>query len=196
MIHSPRRPNVSVVIPVFNTAPYLKQCLDSLLSQTLNNIEIICVDNGSTDDSLNILKEYGDKHDNIVILVHPEGRQAGARNAGMDVANGTYIGFVDSDDFVSADMFQRLYDAAQATNASVSVCNVTAFNDKGSYNSAMLPNEYFSVDGGFHIIEKPQLLRNTTACNKLYLFDFQLLFVTDELAVHGNRSNVPCQKLL
>lgn len=165
-------PTVSIVIPVFNTAIYLKQCLNSVLAQILPDIEIICVDNGSSDGSLAILKQFESEHNNIVVLEHPEGRQAGARNAGMAIARGEYIGFVDSDDYVSPLMFQRLYTAAKDNNADISVCNISTVEKDGKILKAMLPGHFLSPDYALHIGQNVGLLRNTTICNKLYASNF------------------------
>ncbi len=105
---------ISVIVPVFNTAPYLKKCLDSLCAQTLSGIEFILVDDGSTDGSGCILEEYA-KSDNRLKLITQENRGfAGARNRGLDEANGEFIGFVDSDDWVEPDMFLKLWEKHNA----------------------------------------------------------------------------------
>ena len=95
-------PKVSVVIPVYNTAPYLRQCLDSVLAQTLREIELICVDDGSTDGSAAILKEYASKstvsRTSINILTQDNAGQSVARNVGTAHARGEYIYYLDSDD--------------------------------------------------------------------------------------------------
>ncbi len=96
---------ISVVVPVYNSEKYLRQCLDSLTGQTFKDMEIICVNDGSTDDSQEILEEY--PH---IIVIHQENLGvSAARNAGMRAACGEYIGFVDSDDWVDSDYFEKLY---------------------------------------------------------------------------------------
>ena len=93
-------PKVSVIIPVYNTEKYLKKCLDSVCNQTLSDIEIICIDDCSTDNSLNILKEYTLKDNRIKLIEFKENKGAAvARNTGIDEAKGEYIGFIDSDDY-------------------------------------------------------------------------------------------------
>lgn len=92
---------VSIIVPIFNTEPYLKECLDSLVSQTLSDIEIICVDDGSRDGSFSIIKDYSRKYSNIKIKRHLQNKgQAEARNTGLEMATGKYVMFVDSDDYV------------------------------------------------------------------------------------------------
>ena len=87
-------PKISVIIPVYNVEKYLGECLDSVLRQTLKDIEIICVDDGSTDDSPKILSEYAAKDSRIRIITQPNGGLSAARNAGMDAATGKYIYFL------------------------------------------------------------------------------------------------------
>ena len=102
-------PKVSVVVPVHNTEQYLRQCLDSLVSQTLREIEIICVDDGSSDGSLAILQDYA-ALDSRVCIIEQESVGAGpARNAGLDAALGEYIAFLDSDDFFEPSMLEEAY---------------------------------------------------------------------------------------
>ena len=100
--------DVSIIVPVYNTEEYLQKCLDSLTNQTLKNIELICVNDGSTDNSLKILQDNAIKDDRIKIINQENKKQGAARNAGMQVATGEYIGFVDSDDYVDLYYFERL----------------------------------------------------------------------------------------
>lgn len=111
-------PAVSVIVPVYNTEKYVQKCLDSLLAQTLSDIEIICVNDCSTDGSLKILQDYAKKDSRIRIIDFKENRgAAAARNTGIDAAAGEYIGFVDSDDFIDPDFYEKLYIKAKETNA-------------------------------------------------------------------------------
>lgn len=113
-------PKVSVIIPVYNTEKYLSKCLDSVLNQTLSDIEIICINDCSSDNSLKILNEYLSKDNRIRIIDFKENKgAASARNAGIDNAKGDYIGFVDSDDFVDLDFYEKLYGKAAEVNAEV-----------------------------------------------------------------------------
>jgi len=136
---------VSIIIPVYNTSKYLKQCLDSVINQTLTEIEIICIDDGSTDKSLTILKEYQNKDKRIKILTQKHQKQGAARNYGMSVAVGKYIGFVDSDDWCELDMFEKLYQRATETNSDITMCAVTTFNDNNS-NEYSNTNTYANLD--------------------------------------------------
>ncbi len=114
-------PKVSIIVPVYNVAPYLRQCLDSVVNQTLRDIEIICVDDGSTDGSAAILAEYAAKDPRVKVLTREHTNAGAARNAGMAVATGEYLGFVDSDDFVEPEAFERMAACADRHSAEV-VC--------------------------------------------------------------------------
>ncbi len=104
-----KKPLVSVIIPVYNVSLYLDQCIDSLVNQTLQDIELIFIDDKSTDNSLDILQQWAKKDDRIKVVALTDKKSlGGARNVGIRMANADYLGFVDSDDFVSADMYELL----------------------------------------------------------------------------------------
>ena len=111
--------NVSVILPVYNTAPYLGQCLDSILAQTLQNFEIICVDDGSTDGSLELLEQYQNKDSRIRVIKQKNLYAGVARNKGLEVAQGEYVIFLDSDDFFEPQMLQAVYEQATQQDADV-----------------------------------------------------------------------------
>lgn len=117
-------PKVSVVIPVYNTAPLLARCLESVVRQSLADIEIICVDDGSTDSSPEILDSWAERDSRIRVIHQANGRQGKARNAAMSVARGEYIGMIDSDDYIPEEYFARLYDAACRNGADIAVCGI------------------------------------------------------------------------
>ena len=105
------KPLISIIVPVYNTEEYLKTCLKSLRLQTYKNLEFIIVNDGSTDKSLDICKEYV-FIDNRFKLINQENKgRAAARNTGISKVSGEYIGFVDSDDWIEKDMFEHLYDS-------------------------------------------------------------------------------------
>lgn len=121
------KPVVSVLIPVYNVEDYLSRCLDSVLGQTLQRIEVICVNDGSTDGSLEILEKYRKKDKRLKIISKENGGLPSARNAGLDAARGEYIGFVDSDDYVESDMFEKLVDTARRHDSEVVICGANIF---------------------------------------------------------------------
>ena len=112
---------VSVIVPVYNTEGFLQKCLDSLTNQTLEDIEIICVNDGSTDNSLKILEDNAIRDDRIKIINQKNKKQGAARNAGMKIATGEYIGFVDSDDWIDLDFYEKLYNAATRHNFDIAL---------------------------------------------------------------------------
>lgn len=110
-------PKVSIIIPVYNVEKYLKKCMDSVLDQTLRDIEVICIDDGSNDRSYTILQDYAKKDNRITLLKNDKNfGQSYARNRGVDLARGEYVQFVDSDDSISVDTLEVLYDIAKKNN--------------------------------------------------------------------------------
>ena len=143
------KPIVSVLIPVYNVEKYLERCLESLINQTLTQIEIVCVNDGSTDNSLKILEEYSKKDSRIVIVNKPNGGLPSARNAGLDVAKGKYVGFVDSDDYVQTDMFEKLYQTAEREKSDIVICGANIFPEEPRATDwlyACLSPEYKHMD--------------------------------------------------
>lgn len=116
---------VSVIVPVYNVKSYIDKCVDSLLNQTMGNIEIVLVDDGSTDGSGEVCDAYAKAHSNIRVVHKENGGLGSARNAGMKVARGKYIGFVDSDDYVSSKMYEILLDLLVRNDADCSYCEFT-----------------------------------------------------------------------
>ena len=125
----PHVPAVSVVIPVYNMERYLRACLDSVVNQTLREIEIICVDDGSTDGSPGILKEYARRDNRISILTQSNNGLSFARNAGAKAATGTYLYFLDSDDYIDTTAMEQLYATAAAGDLDVLLFDGMAFYD-------------------------------------------------------------------
>jgi len=118
------KPCVSIIVPVYNAESFLRRCLDSLIAQTLSDIEIVLVDDGSTDNSLSICRAYAKRDERIKIISQQNTGISGARNAGLDAACGEYIGFADSDDHADADMFFEMYTAAKRHDADIVNCDI------------------------------------------------------------------------
>ena len=106
-------PKVSVIIPIYNVDRYLRECLDSVIAQTLKEIEIICVNDGSTDDSLEIVKEYAKRDERIVVITGPNRGYGNAINNGLKSATGEFVGIVESDDYILPEMYEELYKVSQ-----------------------------------------------------------------------------------
>lgn len=122
-------PRISVILPVYNVATFLRECLDSILAQTFKETEIICVNDGSTDESLQILKEYAGKEPRMVLLDQQNQGAAVARNAGLHVARGTYIAILDSDDVYEPEMFEEMYFVAVRNNCDMVVARCDLFDN-------------------------------------------------------------------
>ena len=115
---------LSIIVPVYNVEKYLPKCLESLIKQTLNDIEIICVNDGSMDDSLAILKEFASRDSRIRIIDNQHQGVAKTRNTGIEQSTGEYIGFVDSDDYIDIDFFEKLYNSATKSNSDIAIASI------------------------------------------------------------------------
>jgi len=122
---------ISIIVPIYNTRAYLEQCIESVLNQTYKDFELILIDDGSTDDSLAICNKYKANDSRIKVYSKDNGGQGSARNLGLDVAQGDYITFVDSDDWVLPQLLQVLYDNLILNQADISCCGVYS-NEDGS----------------------------------------------------------------
>ncbi len=168
-------PKVSIVVPVHNTHPFLRACVDSLTSQTLSEIEIILVENGSTDNSLELCRQLAETDDRIKFIKIEKADLSSARNAGARIAIGEYIGFVDSDDTVMPNMFAEMFDVANENALTIVSCNFCKKYDNGKTKKC------YSQDGAMKIVSPKEatslILRGkipVTAWSLLYhrsLFD-------------------------
>ena len=136
------RVDVSIIIPVYNVAEFLPKCLDSVINQTIDNKEIIVVNDGSTDNCYEILKEYKNKYPELVIINRKNSGISETRNVGIKEASGEYIAFVDSDDFIELDMFEKMYKAATRANADIVICNYILYKDE----KETIDNEVEGID--------------------------------------------------
>ncbi len=125
-------PKVSVILPVYNTGQYLRQCLESILTQTLLDTEIICVDDGSVDDSVEILKKHALQDQRLRVVTQKNQGPSAARNVGLDLATGDYVLFLDSDDFFEPTMIEEMYVRCMAHDADIGICKIRyIYVDKG-----------------------------------------------------------------
>lgn len=166
---------VSVIVPVYNTEKYLRRCLDSLVNQTLNELEIIVIEDNSPDNSNVILKEYEDKYKDKIRVFHNKTNKGIGynRNKGIKEASGEYLGFVDSDDFVDETMYEKLYNKAEKDKLDLVVCNFKRV--------VSIKDDYKELDNEDNIKNfkstslknNPSLLLdiNLGPCNKLYKKD-------------------------
>lgn len=186
---------VSVIIPVYNVEKYLRECIDSILNQTLRDLELICVDDGSTDGSLEILHEYEKADSRVKVLTQHNMGAGAARNKGLAIATGEYLSFLDSDDFFASGLLEESYRRCQETRAEICIYQIMRYNDtthetyfdKGSFRKENAPRkEVFSYkDMPEHILDSFQ----NWAWNKLISHDlvkrngikFQEIFRTNDL---------------
>lgn len=183
---------LSVIVPVYNTDGHLRECLDSLASQTQKNIEYLLINDGSTDDSGKILSEYAQKHDFFRLIEQENKGYAGARNTGLECARGKYIGFVDSDDKIKPDMFEKLLKTALEEKADIASCSFSRLYD--SLNIVVPQSnksriELLSRSGGKLEGSEELLLDDATIWKNIYLnsmlkennikFDEKMIFGED-----------------
>jgi len=146
---------VSIIVAVYNDERYLSRCLETLVNQTLEEIEIVLVNDGSTDDSGNICDKYIVLYTNKVRVIHKAINEGVglSRNLGISASTGEYIGFVDSDDWVELDMYEKMYRKAQDTNADIVICDVRKiFVDSNVEKvEVSLPEESDNIDIGYYI---------------------------------------------
>lgn len=209
---------VSVIIPVYNAQDYLQRCLDSVCNQTLKDIEIICVNDCSTDNSLNILREYAEKYSNMkVIDCKVNGGESVARNIGLDNASGEYLGFVDNDDEIDLDFYEKLYNKAKECNADIAKGEVYQLNFDGTNHYGDLNKkikEYDSLlyfvyhwwtaifkssivkDNNIKFIEGYPLGGDVLFLNKIVLASNSITLVDDALYHYHRRDDSGDSKIL
>lgn len=163
------KPKVSVIVPVYNVEKYLEKCLTSLVNQTLSEIEIIIVNDGSTDNSEVIINDFKSRFpEKIKTLTKKNGGLSDARNSGLDICTGQFIAFVDSDDFVDENMFAEMLALALKYNAEMVICNLQKVNEHGFVTQKLpqLPNfsECMDLASNFSIFSDISYF----ACNKLF----------------------------
>ncbi|RKS96901.1 glycosyltransferase family 2 protein [Chryseobacterium defluvii] len=160
---------VSIIVPVYNVENYLAKCLDSLVSQTLQEIEILVIDDGSKDNSGHIIQEYAQKYPGKIKAYQKEnGGLSDARNFGIDRATGDYIGFVDSDDYVTETMFEEMMGLAEKHQSKMVICNIQKVNEHGKVTQKLtqIPNMHERIDLRQHFSVFSDI--SYFACNKLF----------------------------
>ena len=160
---------VSVIVPVYNVENYLAKCLDSLVNQTYQNIEILVVNDGSKDQSEKIIQEYVERFPEKIIAFNKQnGGLSDARNYGIDRASGEYFGFVDSDDFVTTTMFEEMLNLALKHEAEMVICNIQKVDEHGNVTQKLtqIPNmpEKVDLEQNFSVFSDLSYF----ACNKLF----------------------------
>ena len=141
-----KEPLISVIVPVYNSEKYLDQCNTSIVNQSYNNLEIIYVDDGSSDNSGVILDEFAKKDDRITVIHKENGGVSSARNKALDIMKGEYVTFIDSDDYVDKDYILSLYNNLIKTDADISICIFEEVDEKGNHISYERSGEAITVN--------------------------------------------------
>ena len=169
------KPLISVIVPVYKVEKYLNRCIDSILNQTWKNLEIILVDDGSPDKCGTICDEYQLRDERIRVIHKPNGGLSDARNAGLDIASGNFIGFVDSDDFIHPEMFRNLMSILTVHHADIAQCSYRKVTDEIPVDPGEPGNlKILTSTGALEQLYTPYLVDYVVAWNKLYkksLFD-------------------------
>ena len=176
--------SVSVIVPCYNVAPYLEECLESLVNQSLRDLEIICVNDGSTDATPELLEAWARKDGRIHVIHGENGGPSSARNAGMDAAGGEFIGFVDPDDYVEHAMYGRLLEEARKYDADVVACGYTGFSNR---DGTVLEKESCSPAAGMEEDVKSSLFRHDSVWMRMGVVVWNKLYRKDFLDRHGLR---------
>ena len=162
---------LSVIVPIYNTESYLERCVNSIINQTYEDLEIILVNDGSNDGSLAICKNYEKVDNRIKVIDKENGGLSSARNAGLDVCTGDYISFVDSDDFLETDIYEKLIADMVTEDASVGCMQIKSV-DEETYRQIYvdeIPNEYLGVKSGQWYLEKVCQRKVTeSVCSKIF----------------------------
>lgn len=162
-------PELSIIVPVYKVEKYLPRCIDSILAQTFGDFELILIDDGSPDGCGRICDEYAQKDKRIVVIHQKNMGVSAARNAGLDIARGRYIGFVDSDDWIEPQMYEVMVDAIRENGADMAVCGVRYADEDGKFTRAdRLSESVYSRDG---LLEDVFAMPNKLGggcCNKVF----------------------------
>ena len=163
-------PLLSVIVPVYKKEPYIASCIDSILASSLSDLELILVDDGSPDRCGEICDEYAAKDARISVIHQENQGVSAARNAGLSIATGDYIGFVDADDRISPDMYQTMLFRAKEEVADIVTCGITVFAENGRVLRKLLLTEgvYSSAQMLRELFQLPDQLGGT-CCNKIFL---------------------------
>lgn len=169
---------ISIIVPVYNVEHYLENCIESILNQTFKDFELILVDDGSTDNSGKICDIYEKKDSRIKVIHKNNGGLSSARNTGLDIACGKYVGFIDSDDSIHPRMYEMLYDLIKKYESDISCCNYKKiydiFKDEYENVNSLEVIEMSNIEAIKNLYDKEIGVKLVIACNKLYrknLFD-------------------------
>jgi glycosyltransferase involved in cell wall biosynthesis len=180
-----KTPKLSIIVPIYNVAPYLPRCLDSILRQTYSDFELLLVNDGSTDHSGKIADQYAKKNQRVSVIHQNNRGVSAARNAALKIAKGNYIGFVDPDDYIEEDMFQQLIQYLEYYDADIACCNFDSFDENNRYTehrvsgvSPVMDRDTFTG----HIFDAPRTVGGSN-WNKVFLKDKIKRFYDESLRI-------------
>ena len=165
-------PRISVVVPVYNVEEYLRECLDSIARQTFADFEVVMVDDGSTDGSAAIAREYVERDGRFRLLSQLNAGLGAARNAGIDDATGEFLAFVDSDDLIAHDAFERLLGALDRTGSDFATGNVHRLSSAGTRQARFVAHAFTRTVMRTHVSNRRALITDRTVWNKLWRRSF------------------------
>ncbi|MBC7764904.1 MAG: glycosyltransferase [Hyphomonadaceae bacterium] len=166
-------PLISIIVAVYNVEKYIDKCLESILAQTFADFELILVDDGSTDRSGNICDSFALEDGRINVIHKENGGLSAARNAGLDIAKGDFIGFIDGDDYIHSEMYRLLYNEITTRNGSIALCEVIRVDNSECDIFSVIDNQQYHVEelSNMDVLERMHDIRGwlyVVACNKLY----------------------------
>lgn len=163
-------PKISIIVPVYNTAKYLPQCLDSLIGQTFKDVEIVCVDDGSTDNSAQVIHDYVKKDGRIRYIHQENAGLSEARNTGLDAVKTPYLMFCDSDDWYDTTMCQKMYDAITQNDVDFACCGVKMEYEISNPTSQKADTKYYRIkwNGIQHVTKEAWKKMDCSSCNKIF----------------------------
>lgn len=189
---------ISVIVAAFNIEDYIENCLESIISQTYKNLEIIVVNDGSTDKTIDIINNYAENDNRIVVIDKPNGGLSSARNAGLEVVTGDFIGFVDGDDYINEEMYEKLYNLYKETHCDIVACGlIRKYSNREVFTNTKKTVHYTSEEALEKLIASKSLF--DYAVDKLYkreLFDdirypigkiYEDVFTTYKLFLRSNK---------
>ena len=184
-------PKLSIIVPIYNSEKYLKECLDSLVNQTFKDIEIICVNDGSTDGSLNIIKHFAQNDSRIKIINQENKGQSAARNAGLKIARSEWVTFIDSDDYIDLNTYERAL--------AVSNIDIICFGDRNESKKSRFYNKNYTIDTNILVLNASSFVGKHTELKfrgalianylNLRIDDFTYLIGIDSSCVYVDNIN-------
>lgn len=158
---------ISIIVPAYNVENYIEQCLNSIVNQNMSgDLEVIIINDGSTDKTLSLCRKFVDKNDGWIIVDQKNGGISSARNRGLEIATGEYIAFLDSDDYFLKNVLEDMYKIAKENNSDIVISKLNAFNSLGSYG--YYSDRYILENKSFNFKEYRRIIKAMSVCGKLF----------------------------